>query len=1356
MNYKVSKIGLINFWLYDDETFDFSDGKLLLRGTNGSGKSVTMQSFIPLILDGNKNPSRLDPFGSKDKRIEDYLLGSADSEQKDEATSYLFMEMYSSEKRKYQTIGIGLHARKGRTTDFWGFIIKDGRRIGQDILLYHSLTEKIPCTKKELRSRLGTDNILVESTKEYKEAVNKTIFGFPNLDMYDEFINLLLQLRSPKLSKDYKPTKLMEILSSVLQPLTEDDLRPLSEAIEEMDKTKETITKLKTDVKKIANLLITYNNYNETLLYKKAEDYINSTNNYKNDEKIVNNLKEEINDLENKIAENKKTIVDLKIRKENIEMQRANLDSRDLESKIQRVKQLDTEIKEENQSKEKIQNTLSNYINKRQDLENELKQINKEKEKEEIACDNLYKDIIDLSQEIKFTEAAIMLEKYKESQDTLKQIDPLKNRLNQYQNKLENIKQELEKKKILEEKQSELDTELNKQNKEYSKINENLQKSQESLFDEILNIKDKVAYIGQTNQIIKLSKEEIQNITSSFNPYSKSSYNLSKQKYLSLASKIKDSITDELYKIKNKITNQGQKITEIQTELNNLKQSKELEIVRDEEELNTIKYMQENGIKFAEFYKVIEFKDGINQNTKNKLESTLLSSGILNAFLVENLHQVKNIKGNFITSSKPCPKNLTKYFKPAHTNQLSDDFINNVLKSINIDKQGEVTLNENYFKNGFIQIQGSQYFQSIYIGILSRIKAKEEKIKQTQKKLDSENAILNNLKNLQTDKENELIILTNEEKSYPTNETLENIESTIEKFNVQLEIINRQKNETEEKFQNITEEIEELFKKLTILKKEINFALNLTTFEEVIQNTKLLINSISEFTLSLHTYYQYQERIIAKTEDMDDKQFMIDELNTNLNNISISLSKKEYEKADLNKTLNSHEYKNLSEQILKIDKELKEIEEKTAGLNHDLGIDENNLSTKNENLKEKIASQKIIEEITKLKEMFFKDEYSLHYVKKEPIDNIKLTAKKILSDLSSRKNTNLTNAKDNYSSAYYEYRMSLNDYHLTSQTIFEKDIIPNSIIDEDILKDLYENNKRADLCATYQGRTLNIYSLSKTLNEAIEENSQIISEQDRHLFEEILLKSVGAKIRERIESSKNWVKKINQIMKQMQQNSTLAFGLEWKSKSAESMEEIETKELVRIFQIDANMITKEDSNKLINHFRSKLKKETEMNSESQTYSSVIFDVLDYRNWFEFKMNYQMVGDTKKELTNKVFSRFSGGEKAKTMYIPLFAAVYAKLMSAKKDAPRIVALDEAFAGVDDSNIREMFGILSSLNLDYILTSQALWGDYDTINNLAIAELLRPNNANAVCVKRYRWNGKYREIITKKENDAISLF
>ena len=46
--WKMNRIGFVNFWLYDEEDFEFEDGKLLLRGQNGSGKSITTQSFILL------------------------------------------------------------------------------------------------------------------------------------------------------------------------------------------------------------------------------------------------------------------------------------------------------------------------------------------------------------------------------------------------------------------------------------------------------------------------------------------------------------------------------------------------------------------------------------------------------------------------------------------------------------------------------------------------------------------------------------------------------------------------------------------------------------------------------------------------------------------------------------------------------------------------------------------------------------------------------------------------------------------------------------------------------------------------------------------------------------------------------------------------------------------------------------------------------------------------------------------------------------------------------------------------------------------------------------------------------------
>lgn len=45
------------------------------------------------------------------------------------------------------------------------------------------------------------------------EYVNRQIFGFDTVEEYKEMIDLLIQLRTPKLSKDFKPSVINDILS---------------------------------------------------------------------------------------------------------------------------------------------------------------------------------------------------------------------------------------------------------------------------------------------------------------------------------------------------------------------------------------------------------------------------------------------------------------------------------------------------------------------------------------------------------------------------------------------------------------------------------------------------------------------------------------------------------------------------------------------------------------------------------------------------------------------------------------------------------------------------------------------------------------------------------------------------------------------------------------------------------------------------------------------------------------------------------------------------------------------------------------------------------------------------------------
>ena len=144
--WQINRVGLLDFWYYDEEEFDFLDGRMLLRGANGSGKSVTMQSFIPLLLDGNMRPERLDPFGSRARKMENYLLEEGD--EREERTGYLYMELKRLESEEYLTLGIGLRARKNKKLESWYFCVTDGRRVGKICFCIKMWKIRLPARKE--------------------------------------------------------------------------------------------------------------------------------------------------------------------------------------------------------------------------------------------------------------------------------------------------------------------------------------------------------------------------------------------------------------------------------------------------------------------------------------------------------------------------------------------------------------------------------------------------------------------------------------------------------------------------------------------------------------------------------------------------------------------------------------------------------------------------------------------------------------------------------------------------------------------------------------------------------------------------------------------------------------------------------------------------------------------------------------------------------------------------------------------------------------------------------------------------------------------------------------------------------
>ena len=124
--FRPSRAGVINLWDYRDEEFAFADGRLVLRGPNGSGKTKALEVLFPFVLDGRIEPRRLNPFASEERTMKSNLLfGGQDS-----AYGYVWMEFTrgaDAGDAESVTIGTGLRAQRynDRVTR-WYFVTRGG------------------------------------------------------------------------------------------------------------------------------------------------------------------------------------------------------------------------------------------------------------------------------------------------------------------------------------------------------------------------------------------------------------------------------------------------------------------------------------------------------------------------------------------------------------------------------------------------------------------------------------------------------------------------------------------------------------------------------------------------------------------------------------------------------------------------------------------------------------------------------------------------------------------------------------------------------------------------------------------------------------------------------------------------------------------------------------------------------------------------------------------------------------------------------------------------------------------------------------------------------------------------------
>jgi len=264
---------------------------------------------------------------------------------------------------------------------------------------------------------------------------------------------------------------------------------------------------------------------------------------------------------------------------------------------------------------------------------------------------------------------------------------------------------------------------------------------------------------------------------------------------------------------------------------------------------------------------------------------------------------------------------------------------------------------------------------------------------------------------------------------------------------------------------------------------------------------------------------------------------------------------------------------------------------------------------------------------------------------------------------------------------------------------------------------------------------LSLFEAGAQLTEAERAQSLRLSASEEAMFERHLFTSVVQEIQTRMNETASFVAGINRSLAATRTSSGLTVRLHWNRDSDDPA----IRSAVELLRHDPEQLDEQRRERLRRFFAGSIE-QARAESPGATYAVILPRVLDYRAWHRFHLTIVDAAGTSTRLTPQVFKTLSGGEAAAAMHLPLLAAVDAYLAGADRHAPRLVALDEAFAGIDTHLRGPLLGLLVDFDLDWVIASHELWGNYPEVPSCQIYTMRRRPPALGVHTQPTRWNGR----------------
>ena len=1182
--------------------------------------------------------------------------------------------------------------------------------------------------------------------------VNRLIFGFDSIEAFQDTIQLLIDLRRPKLSKDFAPSVIYKILEDSLPPISDRSLSTISRSLEDLDEAKVRLDSARLDLERLLQVETRYNRYNESVSIRLASKYLEFDGMAK-----LSQTKEM--DYRNILSQSETELAQAQMNLEQLKQELLTLNE-----EVSRL--MHTEVYTLQETKDGLIQNQSRFMIRKESVESRLnrKQEHSNDQKERLR--NTENDIYRKEKEVK--NALLELENIASdlffNQDHKDFTGEASYDFLNWRNRLNHLRDELNKVQGALLRIEEINLGILDAEEKIADMNELIDqcdiqlKHKEAEFTTMIGLIETDLFTWKQNLVFEISDAvwqetfaRLQSLSDSEDFFGKITEPIRGSYNLFVQQKEGDSARND---VALDILHAEQK--ELQTELKSWHNFRLPVPTRSREAEQERMELKAAGIEFRSFYELIEFRDTTDEATRSNIESAMMTTGLLDGIIA---HKSLDLKHNaqMIPQEVLMSETLETYLKPTQNNTLiSIDLVRVLLSSIVVGYSEHETVSiapDGTYHLGILKGASKAVKKACFIGKeaqenfrLQRIAELELALAASDDKIKHHETLEMNLRSLITAGALSLEQMPNDE----------------ELFTIQSEMNEHHRTRSHHHLNKTFYDN----RKLDLVKQRATSRSEVKLFEERfetqmnLESMSLEMDGLKDYEgilLGLEATYRdvagYHKTASSLQEDIQLSYIDLDELTLELNDITHELQQYAASIQSIEEQLKLQGAKQISDKISANRKRITIINQDVNTYQSLTLVNlHSHIEVTKQNLTQACADAVFFKQLAGAWLDSFEKNYHHYQRSSEPgeiLDRVSDYAKKLkanTSELETRRANDLKSyiRENQYELSDYGPEVMTEDAPHYLQWMNEVDVGYDAYLEvwardqqREVLSCLDESNKRTT-----------IFALTDSLEQYVSEQEVYISEEDRKLFEDILYNSVGQDLRRLIENAERWAMKMNAILSAQDNYRGLKLYIEWRPNRSQQEDEMHTSELVELLRKPAEMMNEADLTKMTGHFRARVDQAKilmEKDESMQNLHDVMKFVLDYRNWFSFRINYEKDLGSKRELTNNHFNKFSGGEKAIAMYLPLFTAIYARYDDANFESPRIIALDEAFAGIDDANIAELFKAMDDFGFDYILNSQALWGDYETVNHLNIYQLIRERGSQMVVNVPFYWNGTHRREI-----------